>query len=981
MTTQSCSLLYTATPTAQVLDNRNLPIRKLQYHRHPDTPSETNERITYQQYEARGLLTQSMDPRLAALQAQDGSVLANFQHQPSLLGDTLRTDSVDAGSTVALNDIAGQSLLAVGATGVTYAWDYEDDSLPGRPLAIREQSPGEATRIVERRIWAGSTSVERSANLAGQCVRHYDTAGMIQIDSVALTGNPLSVTRQFLADSATVDWHGEHELAWSDLLASDPAITRNTLDALGGWLTSTDAQGNQQRFMHDLAGRLKGSWLTLKDGQEQVIVKSLTSSAAGQKLREAHGNGVLTHFAYDSRTQRLRVMTTERPFGHGAGAKVLQDLHYDYDPVGNVLSIGNAAEVPRFWRQQKVEPLNTYTYDSLYQLVSTAGREVTTLAKPGTLPLSITLSWPRDDSVYTNYTRSYTYDTAGNLTQIRHSSPAINNNYTTAITISNRSNRGVLSTLTQDPFTVDELFDAGGHQCQLQPRQTLNWTARGELLSVTPVERDGQSGDIEHYRYDSGSQRLLKVRKQMTLNGTQVQRVLYLPGVELRTSNCAGVESENLHIITIGNTARAPVRLLHWVCGLPDGISNDSLRYSYANLTGSSGLEVDGAGNIISLEEYYPYGGTAVWAARSQVEAPYKTVRYSGKERDATGLYYYGFRYYQPWVGRWLSPDPAGAVDGLNLFSMIANNPVTFFDTDGLIKTGQAAKDLVDECFVHPLHRPVFEKVSLDENLAISVREAGIHTITALGEGAAAKGHDILEKTIKRSSLSNIYGDHAESAITLAAASGFLGRVGQWGTSGVRGIYAYNKVSDENHPYPISLEHTQKNELVSKWIKHGILTPYTGDYDMHDVIHVENGRGRIPAAGSAEEKRIIDLINFGVDRVDPSRPFAKTAMNVVRHGPQVNFVSYMWQYEHEKVIRDNGYSGVVARPGPFPVAMVYQGQWTLYENSTELFEFYSATNTAVPSHWAQPLIERGSGFVATPEHAKILNNAQTPFKR
>ncbi|MHA1067257.1 RHS repeat-associated core domain-containing protein, partial [Enterobacter ludwigii] len=51
--------------------------------------------------------------------------------------------------------------------------------------------------------------------------------------------------------------------------------------------------------------------------------------------------------------------------------------------------------------------------------------------------------------------------------------------------------------------------------------------------------------------------------------------------------------------------------------------------------------------------------------------------------RDATGLYYYGYRYYQPWAGRWLSADPAGTVDGLNLFRMCRNNPQTMRDMNG----------------------------------------------------------------------------------------------------------------------------------------------------------------------------------------------------------------------------------------------------------------------------------------------------------
>ena len=68
------------------------------------------------------------------------------------------------------------------------------------------------------------------------------------------------------------------------------------------------------------------------------------------------------------------------------------------------------------------------------------------------------------------------------------------------------------------------------------------------------------------------------------------------------------------------------------------------------------------------------------------LEAKYRTIRYSGKERDASGLYYYGQRYYAPWLQRWISPDPAGTVDGLNLYCMVGNNPVRFVDHQGLGK-------------------------------------------------------------------------------------------------------------------------------------------------------------------------------------------------------------------------------------------------------------------------------------------------------
>lgn len=45
--------------------------------------------------------------------------------------------------------------------------------------------------------------------------------------------------------------------------------------------------------------------------------------------------------------------------------------------------------------------------------------------------------------------------------------------------------------------------------------------------------------------------------------------------------------------------------------------------------------------------------------------------------------FHYGYRYYKPWAGRWLSADPAGTIDGLNLYRMVRNNPVTLRDSDG----------------------------------------------------------------------------------------------------------------------------------------------------------------------------------------------------------------------------------------------------------------------------------------------------------
>ncbi|MEZ2634906.1 RHS repeat-associated core domain-containing protein [Morganella morganii] len=709
--------LFSKTPAVTVLNNRGQTILNIAYHRHPESPDITTERITRHQYDARGFLTQSADPRLA------GARLANFTYRTDLRGGVLRTQGADNGITVSLNDVAGRPFIAVNNIGtadngtddrrqaVTRTWQYENASLAGRPLSITEQVNGESARITERFVYAGNTDVEKDRNLAGQLVSHYDTAGLMQTDSIALTGVPLSVTRRLLknADNADTmaDWQGENVPVWNNLLDNDARTTLTTADTTGSILTTTDAQGNMQRMAYDVAGLLSGSWLTLKGGTEKVIVASLTYSAAGQKLREEHGNGVITTYSYEPETQRLNGIKTERPAGHAAGLKILQDLRYEYDPVGNVLKVTNDAEETRFWRNQKVVPENTYAYDSLYQLISATGREMANAGQQGSGLPPLTVPLPADSSAYTNYTRRYTYDTAGNLTQISHRAPAANNSYTTKITISNRSNRGVLSTLTENPADVDALFTNGGQQKQLQPGQRLDWTPGNKLLKVTPVVRNGDADDSEIYRYDADSRRILKVSRQKTGSSTQTQRVQYLPGLELRTIKAGDTQTESLQVIIAGDAGQ--IRLLHRENG------DDQMCWSYSNLIGSSGLELDGEGNIISMEEYYPYGGTAVWTARSVAEAEYKTVRYSGKERDATGLYYYGYRYYQPWAGRWLSADPAGTMDGLNLFRMVRNNPLRFFDTNGLSPTEEKSQQAIGRTYIKEAKYLAAEQLSAAE--------------------------------------------------------------------------------------------------------------------------------------------------------------------------------------------------------------------------------------------------------------------------
>jgi len=47
-------------------------------------------------------------------------------------------------------------------------------------------------------------------------------------------------------------------------------------------------------------------------------------------------------------------------------------------------------------------------------------------------------------------------------------------------------------------------------------------------------------------------------------------------------------------------------------------------------------------------------------------------------------MYYYGFRYYSPDLGRWINRDPIEEQGGVNLYQFVANGPTNYIDAFGL---------------------------------------------------------------------------------------------------------------------------------------------------------------------------------------------------------------------------------------------------------------------------------------------------------
>ncbi|WP_264337041.1 MULTISPECIES: RHS repeat-associated core domain-containing protein [unclassified Wolbachia] len=190
-----------------------------------------------------------------------------------------------------------------------------------------------------------------------------------------------------------------------------------------------------------------------------------------------------------------------------------------------------------------------------------------------------------------------------------------------------------------------------------------------------------------YYVYDSSGQRVRKVTETYQNNETNSTRVekIYFGDIEVtRTYQNNGLSKEKYTVHVMDDKSR--VALHHyWTRGTSDETRNSQSRYQLSNHLDSVALELNDNAEIMTYEEYLPFGGTALIAGKNAREVTEKEYRYSGKERDdSTGLYYYGARYYAPWLLRWVNPDPAGTVDGLNLFQFIKGNPVNGVDVGGM---------------------------------------------------------------------------------------------------------------------------------------------------------------------------------------------------------------------------------------------------------------------------------------------------------
>jgi RHS repeat-associated protein len=643
------------------------------------------------------------------LDAKDRVVM---RYDYDLLGNRIHQSSMEAGQRWILNDVSQKPIRSWDSRDHNGRIEYDELRRPSRSFVTGADALNPAREIrFEEIVYGESASSKLNAtqilqgNLRGKTYKHYDSAGVATNEVYDFKGNTRRSTRQLLQDyKTTPDWSQDPQ----PVLELEIFTTSIRYDALNRPIQVIAPHGNQANskinFIQpgyneaNLLERLD-SWLgqsaepsALIDPQSASLhaVINIDYDAKGQRTRIEYGNGVLTEYKHDNETFRLIQLKTSR-----AGSQ-FQDLFYTYDPAGNITHTRDDAQQTIYFNGQVVQPQCDYVYDPIYRLIKTTGREhIGQLAQPETNwndEFRVNFLHPNDGAAMRSYTEQYFYDAVGNFEKLVHQ--AVNGNWTRSyvynepgpIDSAKRSNR--LSSTTVGSTTEPYVHDAHGNMTSMPHLTLMQWDFRDQLTAtsrqaVNETPPPDRVPEMTFYVYGAGGQRVRKVTERQ--NGLRKEERLYLGSFELyREFKANGVdvalERETVHVMD----DKQRIALVETRTQGNDGSPAQLVRYQFNNHLSSASLELDDKAKIISYEEYFPYGATSYQAVDQSIKAAAKRYRYTGKERDEeTGFTYHGARYYAPWLGRWVSGDPAGLSDGANLYAYVTQNPLRFSDPSG----------------------------------------------------------------------------------------------------------------------------------------------------------------------------------------------------------------------------------------------------------------------------------------------------------
>lgn len=684
------SEVYTDTPTTVHLDAMGRSILE-------EKRSGTETRHSRTQYNIWG--------QVSAVHDTLDRVVDTTRHD--LLGRPLHIVNMDSGRRWVLSDCQGSLLLSWSDRGTQKRVEYDALRRPTGVWIHTDDASLSKTQIIKN-IYGEGLKDATSNNLHGQLFRCYDQAGL-------RTNYRFDVQGACVASSLRYANEYWKLLNWSvedpQVILEEKEYTTNAIyNALSLMVETVDADLGCVRREYDVAGRLKAlqSFETAMQatgmssegdtryhGDNQAAVTSSVTGiqydADGQVVHVVYGNGSQTTHTYDPEMGHLVATRTLR-----TGDKtILQDVSYIHDCRGKVVHTTDKASIAPL-SPKTVPPTRRFWYDSFDQLVQATGR---VQVDPGSKQLrpydfnsDISDGVTSSGGQMIRYTETYTYNQAGNLKTMQNLPEGKYSGWTrqyfyeepSSIQSGHTSNRLTRTSIggVMQEYQYDN--DVGRHGCMtsIPGYSRLGWDSEDRLHSFsTQRVSEGSTPETTWYVYDAEGTRVRKVTERgvdsaATTAPAKIKdtRYLLMGDVFSRYQGDGLTESRTTTTLNVGDPAlgSAPVALVE----RGSHITQPLTRYRI-----SDQLDLDGDANVVSYQEFSPFGAKTYQASNTDAPRAYRFASY--RWDSESGLYFCGARYYACWLGRWTSADPLGTVDGLNLYAYVRNDPVNFGDLSG----------------------------------------------------------------------------------------------------------------------------------------------------------------------------------------------------------------------------------------------------------------------------------------------------------
>ncbi len=529
----------------------------------------------------------------------------------------------------------GQTATATRAGVTTNRFTYHDAG----PMTSEAQNSAVVTNRYDPLLRRTNVAVVVGGTVVSSAGYGYDSAGRL----ATVTDGTNSATYSYVANSRLID----------QIVFKQSATTR---------MTTTKR--------HDLLNRLTA--MTNLPSAEAALLFNYAYNTANQRTAITNADSSRWTYNYDA----LGQVTSGKKYWSDGTLVLGQQNEYTFDDIGNrktAVSGGDASDTHKRTQNYTANNVNQYTQRTVpgwLDVIGTATNSATVTVNAGT-------SARKSDY----YRTEVSVLNSGAAVWLPITNTAVlasgTNDYVTNWT------GNVFVPQTPEKFT----FDLDGNQTS-DGRWTNKWDSENRLLSMTSHANAPVASRLSLiFAYDAQSRRISKVVSNWTGSAWAKlgeQRFVY----------------DGWNLIAILDENNAVQVSFAWGTDLSGSMQGAGGVGGLVSMTVHNGAwagtyfyAFDGNGNVAALVS--AYDGTVV--ARYEYDPFGKMLRATGPlaftnpfrfstkfQDDETGLLYYGYRYYDPQTGRWLSRDPIQESDGGNIYAFVHNAPAGQFDVAGL---------------------------------------------------------------------------------------------------------------------------------------------------------------------------------------------------------------------------------------------------------------------------------------------------------